>query len=373
VDAATANFAGTDTTDFPTVPANYWQWDPFGNLTTSVGINGAAGLVPITVDPNFKVPYTRNMHAGIQQGIGNDMVFTIDYYHKDIVNILTVRATNLAFEARMPGHSNELVPGTGAKRIESFGPWGAGTYDGFTIGFQKRMSHRFTIQANYTFTHAVDDVLNSTLTSEIQNGEGVNFLAIAGLSDSYVGIVPQVTDANTGQTNASGPFINSIGNPVPKAGTYYNGAIIDKGPSDLALAHTLLTHGIVQLPWKVELAGIFRAQSGFHYTRGPASGGPDFDGDGLFNGEGLSFAGQTPQYARNINTAPAFVNMDMRVAKRFNIGERVKAQALFEFFNLFNKGNSAAVQGLEGTTPTFGSTLQWLPGREGQFGLRLEF
>jgi hypothetical protein len=371
-DAAIANFAGTDTIDFPTVPANYWTWDPFGNLTTIVGINGTAGLVPITVDPNFKVPYTRNFHAGIQRGIGSDMVLTFDYYHKDIVNILTIRATNLAFEARMPGHGNELVPGTGPKRIESFGPWGAGTYDGFTVGIQKRMSKHFTIQANYTFTHAVDDVLNSNLTSEIQSGQGVNFLAIAGLSDSFVGRVPLVTDANTGQTNASGPFINSNRNPVPKAGTFYNGATIDKGPSDLSLNHTFLTHGIVQLPWTMELSGIFRAQSGFHYTRGP-NGGPDFDGDGLFNGEGLNFAGQGSQYARNIDTAPPFVNMDMRLAKRFNIGERVKAQVLFEFFNLFNRGNTAAVQGLEGTSPAFGSTTQYIPGREGQIGVRFEF
>ena len=52
-------------------------------------------------------------------------------------------------------------------------------------------------------------------------------------------------------------------------------------------------------------------------------------------------------YARNSQTAPAFVNMDLRVAKRFNIGERVKAQVLFEMFNLFNRDNPAAVNGLE--------------------------
>src|SRR2546427_8664606 len=55
-----------------------------------------------------------------------------------------------------------------------------------------------------TPSHTVStNVLNSTLTSEIQNGEGVNFLAIAGLSDSFVGKVPVVTDGN-GQTNADG-------------------------------------------------------------------------------------------------------------------------------------------------------------------------
>jgi hypothetical protein len=370
-DSAIANAAGSNTTLH--FPANYWSWDPFGHLTTIGGILGTAGQVPITVDPNFKVPYTRNYHVGVQQGVGSNMVLTFDYYHKDIKDILTVRATNLAFEARMPDHGNELVPGTGNTRIESFGPWGAGTYDGFTIGFQKRMSHRFTLQANYTFAHAIDNVLNSTLTSEIQTGQGVNFLAIAGLSDSFVGKVPLVTDDATGQTNASGPFINSIGNPVPRAGTFYDGANIDKGPSDLSLNHTFLAHGIVDLPWTVEVSAIFRAQSGFHYSEAPADGGSDFDGDGLFNGQALSYLGQNPQFARNFNTGPAFVNTDMRIAKRFQFGDRLKAQVLFEFFNIFNKGNAAAVQGLAGTSPAAGSVLQRLPGREGQIGVRLDF
>jgi hypothetical protein len=397
-DAAIANFAGTDTTGFPTVPANYWSWDPFGNLTTIGGINGTAGLVPVTVDPNFKVPHTFNYHAGIQHELSSGMVLTFDYYHKDIDDITTVRTTNLAFEARMPGFANELVPGTGKFRIASFGPWGAGTYDGFTVGFKKRMSQHFALEANYTYTHANDDVINSTLTSEVQNGEGVNFLPGAGLSDSYVGIVPLVTDSVTGQTNKNGPFINSNLNPVPKAGTYYNGAIIDKGPSDLSLNHTVLVHGIWQLPWKTEFSGIFRAQSGFHYGVSPFSGGSDFDGDGLFNGAGLYFDGLgNPLYARNSQTAPPFVNMDMRISKRFNIGERVKAQVMFEMFNLFNRDNSAAVNGLEPTCPNdpptisplgpqscnvfqqqagspgIGQTMQYLPGREGQIGIRFEF
>jgi outer membrane receptor for ferrienterochelin and colicin len=369
-DAAVANLLGTNKT--LTVPANYWSWDPFGNLTTIGGINGTAGQVPITVEPNFKVPYTLNYHAGVQRQVGSDMVFTFDYYHKNIEDILTVRATNLAFEARVPGFGNELVPGTGPKKIESYGPWGKGTYDGFTIGFQKRMSHHFTLQANYTFAHAIDNVINSTLASEIQSGEGVNFLAINGLTDSFVGVPPVVTDpgdpsANCpSQTNATHSFIACNGNPVPQAGKFYNGANLDKGPSDLALNHTFLVHGIYQLPWKIEISSIFRAQSGFHYSESPADGGVDVDGDGLVNG--LDF-----QLGRNTQTAPAFVNMDLRVNKRFKIGERVKAQVLFEMFNIFNRGNAAAVQGLEGNLPPVGATLQYLPGREGQVGFRLEF
>jgi len=71
--------------------------------------------------------------------------------------------------------------------------------------------------------------------------------------------------------------------------------------------------------------------------------------------------------------------MDMRISKTFRINERVRAQALFEFFNLFNTANPAAVNLNQNHTPrlpgepVFGSVSQFLPGREGQVGLKIEF
>ena len=93
---------------------------------------------------------------------------------------------------------------------------------------------------------------------------------------------------------------------------------------------------------------------------------------------------QIPDFSTSVRTAKTssigrlievrIVNLDMRFAKRFNLGERAKLQVLFEFFNIFNRQNPAAVE----TTPSnanlvFGSLKQVLPGREGQFGVRLEF
>ncbi len=81
--------------------------------------------------------------------------------------------------------------------------------------------------------------------------------------------------------------------------------------------------------------------------------------------------------------------MDLRIAKRFNIGEHVRAQVLFEMFNLFNRDNAAAVNGLAPCDPAASSTCnvfqpqsgqpavghvqQYLPGREGQIGVRFDF
>ena len=54
-------------------------------------------------------------------------------------------------------------------------------------------------------------------------------------------------------------------------------------------------------------------------------------------------------------------------------GEDGTIQGLFEFFNLFNNANAAAIQTQQAQSATFGSVSQHLPGREGQVGLRLTF
>jgi hypothetical protein len=47
---------------------------------------------------------------------------------------------------------------------------------------------------------------------------------------------------------------------------------------------------------------------------------------------------------------------------------------MFEFFNLLNRQNPAAVQVQQNIVNSpFGSLRQVLPGREGQVGLRVEF
>ncbi|MGH9396814.1 MAG: hypothetical protein ACRD18_08180, partial [Terriglobia bacterium] len=211
----------------------------------------------------------------------------------------------------------------------------------------------------------VDNSFRSSLVSEVQTGLGAGLLAVQGPTDSFVGIPPVVIDPVTGQTNAKGPFTARNGNPVPQAGKFYNGPNLDRGPSDLALNHTLSLDEIARLPWKFEISGIFRAQSGFHFTdalRKPV----DVDGDGVFNG--VDF-----RAGRNHFEAPPYVNLDMRFSRWFSIGEKVRVQTLFEFFNLLNRANPAAVEQFQSMPTPLGKPLQALPGREGQVGLRIEF
>ena len=173
-------------------------------------------------------------------------------------------------------------------------------------------------------------------------------------------------DPTTGQSNANGSFIASNGNPVPQAGKFYDGSNLDRGPSDLAFTHTLSAYGLVQLPKQFQISAIFRAQSGFHYSRSFTTDAPDVDGDGI--PASVDFTA-----GRNHYVAPPFVNMDVRLSKWFQLGDHFRLETLIEFFNTFNRANPSQIQDISEGPIRFGTVTQVLPGREGQVGIKLEF
>ena len=339
-------------------PAGYFVWGQFGVLNNPIIPPQTS---PTSVDATFKTPATWSFSVGVQREIGRDMVIEADYFHREMKNLLGVRLSNLAFRSRVAGIGRSFDPPNTLGEIRTFGPFFEGNYDALIVNFTKRLSNRYMIGANYTFANATDNSL----------GIGTN------PTDQFIGIVPEVFEPcatnNPGcvrQNNLSAPFTSRNGNLVQQAGTFHNGPDLDKGPSTLALDHIFQVNGLVELPWQFQVAGIFRVQSGFHFSRFDELS-RDPDGNGNFNS--IDFTA-----GRNAFTAPAFVNLDMRFSKRFDIGERVNIQLLLEFFNLLNRQNPAAVQNradspLRPTLQPFGTASQVLPGREGQIGVRIEF
>jgi hypothetical protein len=328
-------------------PQGYFVFGPTGYLTNTII---PAQLRPTDIADSFDTPHTLGYNVGMQRELATDMSIEADYFHRDVRNLLGVRSANIAFESRVLGR-RFLAPFT-AGPIRTYGPFYEGQYDAFVLSFNKRYSHRFQMGASYTYAQATDNSL------------GID----SSPSDSFIGTVPVVTEPSTGRSNANGEFTRANGTLVQAAGTFLNGPDRDKGPSDNAIDHVLQANGLVELPYQIHLSGTFRAQSGFHFNQAPNSGVlVDPDGDASVNGIDIN-AG------RNAFTTPAFVNLDMRFAKRFNITQGVRAQVLLEFFNVFNRQNPAAV-GRRRDVPLepFGVPTQVLPGREGQIGFRIEF
>ncbi len=334
-------------------PAGYFVWGQFGVLNNPII---PAATTPTAVDSTFKTPHTLSFSVGVQREVFKDLVVEVDYFHREMRNLLGVRLSNLAFRSRVAGIGRSFDP-PGSPELPTFGPFFEGKYDGVVIGFNKRFSKRYLLGGSYTYAKATDNSL------------GINSFP----TDQFIGIVPEVTEpcpsANptcTRQNNLNGPFTSRNGNLVQQAGTFHNGPDLDKGPSDLALDHIFQMSGLVDLPWQFQVSGIFRAQSGFHFSRfDEASRDPD--GNGNFNS--IDFTA-----GRNAFTAPPFVNLDLRFSKRFVITERVRLQLLFEFFNVFNRQNPADVfNRVNRPNEPFGQPEQVLPGREGQVGFRIEF
>ncbi len=339
------------------VPNGYFVWGRFGVLNNRIIPESAS---PTAVDSTFETPHTLGFSIGVQRELTKDMMFEVDYHHRKMNNLLGLRLSNLAFISRVVGRRFE-PPGP---ELPTFGPFFEGQYDALVASFNKRLSNRYQIGASYTWSKSTDNSL------------GIN----TPPTDHFIGVAPLVTDpgraatptvpACLSQNNQNGPFISCRGNFVAAAGTFVNGPDLDKGPSALALDHIFQVNGLVDLPWQFQIGAIFRAQSGFHFSRFDELS-RDPDGSGNFNS--IDFTA-----GRNAFTAPPFVNLDLRFSKRFDIGERVQVQLLFELFNVFNRQNPAAVQNREDSPlrPTlrpFGTADQVLPGREGQVGLRISF
>jgi hypothetical protein len=77
--------------------------------------------------------------------------------------------------------------------------------------------------------------------------------------------------------------------------------------------------------------------------------------------------------ASTMKAVEKYANPDIRFSKRSLFVEKIRLQAIFEFFDLFNRANPAAVEQSQNFSIPLGTPLQYLPGREGQVGLRIEF
>jgi hypothetical protein len=83
---------------------------------------------------------------------------------------------------------------------------------------------------------------------------------------------------------------------------------------------------------------------------------------------------------RNSGRLPASSAVDMRVSRAFNLGSRVRSEAIIEVFNLFNRTNFTDVNNVFGAGAypsqpllTFGQFTQAGPPRQAQLAVRVTF
>ncbi len=312
-----------------------------GNRVITAADLAQFGLTPAPGKPlevrfrlgdNYENPYTQQASLAIQHDLGANFIVEASYLFSRGAHIPRNRDVN---QFKMTGPLNAFS-GTGSFiRFPSAAQAAAGLTSDFrnplilqdnryeatansfyhagTIQVNKRFAHNFSVNANYTFSKAIDEVTDFNSDFSAQNP--LDFRADRALSSfdqrhRFV-LFGVFNSPFTGESIAERVFGDWVFSPIFIAGS--------GRPFNLLL-------------------------------------GFDANGDGRSQSDRPAFAG------RNTGKGENFYTVDMRLARRFRIDESKFFEFTFEAFNLFNRTNFNGINNTVGTS--FGNVLTGAPLRD---------
>ena len=185
------------------------------------------------------------------------------------------------------------IPQLGA--IDQFESGASSVYHGMTVSLHRRMSHGVYFRLAYTWAHSIDDGQNALVAGQpatVQNSYSTK---------SERG--PSVTDQRHRLS------VSWIAEPRP----------FDSGRGLLA---AVFDH------WRA--SGVMTYGSG-RPTQARVDGDPNQDGN--------SSNDRLPGFGNNAFIGPDYATMNMRLARKINLGGRYRLELTAESFNLFNRDN----------------------------------
>jgi hypothetical protein len=265
------------------------------------------------------------------------------------------------------------------------GNWSASNYNALIIRVNHKFSHDFTMEANYTYSHSIDNdsgVQNNLITfasSEICDLR--NLHVCRGSSDfdhrhilaaNFVyglpigrnkwlgGNMPKLLDAAIGGWRFSGIATAYTGNPFKVDSGAYTIDFTQTQPGVFIGTQADLAHNVHQVPSGVTgipntvqfFSNSDNAQGAFTF---PIAGGPG---------------------NRNIINGPGFWNVDMSILKEFTMpwSDKQKLQFRADAFNVFNHTNFSSPSANMLDPATFGNITSDVNGpRNLQLGLMFSF
>jgi hypothetical protein len=322
---------------------------PFPNLSSfAVPTTSFSAIVM-----NYQEAYSAKWNFNIQQQLSGSAMLELGYSG--------IRGNHL----QEGMDENRLFPGGASRPYPLYGSinttvTGAiSDYQAFQVIFHQRAKHGFSFNANYTWSHSLDDAPG--VFGSFQNDH--DWMADYGNSDFDV---RHNFEMDTSYMIPGAPHI-------PK--------VIGSG-------------------WQLNVIGTIR--SGFPYSVScgcdPLDVGQTSSRANLIPGVSIAplnynlplsqlnvaaFAAPVGQYGtlgRNALTGPGAVNFDTSLFKTFSLTERQKLQFRAEFFNIFNHPQFSNPQAALNNLPQFGQTTSTVSTVEGfstnrqiQFALRYSF
>ena len=348
------------------IPLGNWRYgvDPFPVIPPPSS-QLAPGSVGRLMDPNYRNPVTEEFNGGYSWAPNVSSVVEVEYTH--VLSLHENKTINI--DQRIPLNGvcctrplDAAFAASGQPELASVRDEqsiGRSHYDGLNFTYRRRMSNRFSVNANYTLAWA----------NGYDSG-GTSFRNYPRL--------------------ATNPF-----------------ASYEYGPSPNDERHHVTISGIVDLPWGMQLAPILQFGSARPYnvinssntlntgggttnavvvpTANPidwfAFAGNNTGAQNCFYGLNGVAAGCTIAKFDPLRGDP-FFQLDLRLAKNIRIGERMNIQLIAQAFNLTNRANYGNSFGGNIASPgTFGHPTDFInPSATtiprscwGEFGFRFSF
>lgn len=295
-----------------------------------------AGTATITfADKNFRNPYSSQATLAIERQLARGLDFTASYAYTRGLALVTSTDVNLSGPTSTSTYAIDNLAGaqvgtfttpiwTAASKINSaFGHvydvsnGGQSWYSGLSLQLRKRLSHGFTAQVAYTYSHALDNANQSGASGTITYNQ----------SNTYNGNF--ALDKGTSGTDQRHRFVvNWLWNPTFTSSTsafaryFVNGWQLS---SSTTLATPLYASGTVT---------VSGTQTNSAQTL-PLLYTTSLNGSGGWN--------RVPFLPVNSQRIDGEEFVNARISRSFPITERFKASLLFEGFNVFNTTYSTGI------------------------------
>jgi hypothetical protein len=240
--------------------------------------SGADGGQGSLIDPNYHTPYALQASAAAEHDFAKNWRISATYEHQQGVH--QYRRYEFISDFSLPPDS---------PNISLFRTDNRSSYNGLAVQLQHRFSNRFELTANY--------VLSSATT--------------------WGAVVGELFD-----------YVNGVTNPLNAFGPG------DHGPSGEDIRHRFVLIGTLQLPWRFEVSTLSQFESARPFTVATPA---DIGNDG-FSGNDRAVVNGVQTSLDQFRGTP-FCQVDLRVSRNINLGERIQLRPFAEFFNLFNRQN----------------------------------
>ena len=310
-----------------------------GVLASATGL--PAGAVALTfADKNFHAPYTQQGTLALDRQLTRDLAISASYIWTRGIGLFVQRDLNLGqptsqaytyiiddasgnkvgtYSTPLFVLTNGLRPDPRYGKILQVENGGQSWYNALAIQLDKRFSHGFQAQVNYTWSHAIDD----------GNEEGASWNVASSFNNATFNGNYALDKGSSTLDQRHRVSINWVWSPILTSSTSAFAKYLVNGWELSAITTLASAHPVS--------ATVNSAST---------SNNAEFPGIQLAYGTltGTGGSSRVPFWPYDSLNIDQIYNVDSRLTRRFPIGERMKLALGFEAFNVFNTIHNTGVQ-----------------------------